>query len=119
MITDFGLSKELDLSKSKRTFSFCGTIEYMAPEVVRGDCGHDVSVDWWSVGVLTYELLTGSSPFTLDGENNSQSEISKRITKAKPPIPEHLGADVRDFITQLLKKNPRERLGNINHCNCK
>lgn len=69
--------------KLKEPFSFCGTIEYMAPDIVRGgDSGHDKAVDWWSLGVLMYELLTGASPFTVDGEKNSQAEISRRILKA-------------------------------------
>ena len=64
--------------QDSRAYSFCGTIEYMAPEVVRGgSSGHDKAVDWWSLGVLTYELLTGASPFTVDGAKNTQSEISK------------------------------------------
>ena len=47
-------------SGDRRAYSFCGTIEYMAPEVVKGgNVGHDIAVDWWSLGVLTYELLTG------------------------------------------------------------
>ncbi|XP_008945909.1 PREDICTED: ribosomal protein S6 kinase alpha-5-like, partial [Merops nubicus] len=77
VLTDFGLSKEFLTDENERAYSFCGTIEYMAPDIVRGgDTGHDKAVDWWSVGVLMYELLTGASPFTVDGEKNSQAEIS-------------------------------------------
>ncbi|KAI5737364.1 hypothetical protein M8J76_012789 [Diaphorina citri] len=113
VLTDFGLSKEfLPHEKDQRAYSFCGTIEYMAPEVVRcGSTGHDIAVDWWSVGVLTYELLTGASPFTIEGERNSQQEISRRILKTEPPIPEDLSPDVADFISRLLVKDPRRRLG--------
>ncbi|XP_075741478.1 ribosomal protein S6 kinase alpha-5-like isoform X2 [Rhipicephalus microplus] len=113
ILTDFGLSKEfLPHEKDQRAFSFCGTIEYMAPEVVRGgSAGHDFSVDWWSVGVLTFELLTGSSPFTVEGERNNQAEISKRILKSQPPIPDRITGDVKDFILKLLIKDPRKRLG--------
>ncbi|XP_015510437.2 ribosomal protein S6 kinase alpha-5 isoform X2 [Neodiprion lecontei] len=115
VLTDFGLSKEFlphERERNARAYSFCGTIEYMAPEVVRGgSAGHDIAVDWWSVGVLTYELLTGASPFTVEGERNTQQEISKRILRTEPPIPGHLSASVRSFITGLLVKDPRLRLG--------
>ncbi|XP_063216041.1 ribosomal protein S6 kinase alpha-5-like isoform X2 [Bacillus rossius redtenbacheri] len=113
VLTDFGLSKEfLPDEKDQRAYSFCGTIEYMAPEVVRGgSSGHDIAVDWWSVGVLTYELLTGASPFTVEGERNTQQEISRRILKTNPPIPDELSPQVADFITRLLVKDPRRRLG--------
>lgn len=112
VITDFGLSKELHEEQSGRAYSFCGTIEYMAPEVVRGGAaGHDIAVDWWSVGVLTYELLTGASPFTKDGERNQQQDISKRILKDPPPFPTRLGSVVKDLITKLLIKDPKKRLG--------
>lgn len=70
------------------------------------------AVDWWSVGVLTFELLSGASPFTVEGEKNSQQDISKRIlNNDPPPMPSHLSANVSDFITRLLVKDPRQRLG--------
>ncbi|KAG8199935.1 hypothetical protein JTE90_006182 [Oedothorax gibbosus] len=114
VLTDFGLSKEfLPDEKNQRAFSFCGTIEYMAPEVIKGGTtGHNFCVDWWSVGVLTYELLTGASPFTVEGEKNTQSDISKRILRGlTPPIPDSLSSDCKDFIKRLLVKDPKRRLG--------
>ncbi|CAG5134997.1 unnamed protein product, partial [Candidula unifasciata] len=113
VLTDFGLSKEfLPTDPTHRTYSFCGTIEYMAPEVVKGgQTGHDFAVDWWSLGVLAYELLTGASPFTVDGEKNTQSEISKRIMKCNPPYSKSFSPDVKDLIQKLLTKDPSKRLG--------
>ncbi|KAJ2943175.1 hypothetical protein O0L34_g18887 [Tuta absoluta] len=111
VLTDFGLSKEF-CGGEDRAYSFCGTIEYMAPEVVRsGSQGHDIAVDWWSVGVLTYELLTGASPFTVEGEKNTQQEITKRIVRCSYPVPTDVSPDVQDFIKRLLVKDPRRRLG--------
>lgn len=111
VITDFGLSKELLPETNGRAHSFCGTIEYMAPEVVKSNpSGHDIAVDWWSVGVLTYELLTGASPFTIEGERNTQSDISRRILKTDPPM-RGMGNEVKDFIERLLVKDPKRRLG--------
>ncbi|KAJ8678907.1 hypothetical protein QAD02_014694 [Eretmocerus hayati] len=115
VLTDFGLSKEFlphERDGNARAYSFCGTIEYMAPEVVRGgSAGHDIAVDWWSVGVLAYELLTGASPFTVEGQRNNQAEISKRIMRTEPPIPASFSPDLSDFISRLLVKDPRRRLG--------
>uniref|UniRef100_A0A3B3WGG4 non-specific serine/threonine protein kinase n=1 Tax=Poecilia mexicana TaxID=48701 RepID=A0A3B3WGG4_9TELE len=110
VLTDFGLSKEFD--QVERAFSVCGTVEYMAPEIVEGgDSGHDKAVDWWSLGVLMYELLTGGSPFTVDGDENSHSDIAKRICKKDPPFPKDMGPLAKDLIQRLLVKDPKKRLG--------
>ncbi|XP_060244031.1 ribosomal protein S6 kinase alpha-5 isoform X2 [Meriones unguiculatus] len=112
VLTDFGLSKEFVADETERAYSFCGTIEYMAPDIVRGgDSGHDKAVDWWSLGVLMYELLTGASPFTVDGEKNSQAEISRRILKSEPPYPQEMSATAKDLLQRLLMKDPKKRLG--------
>ncbi|KAL8572053.1 hypothetical protein ACOMHN_026679 [Nucella lapillus] len=113
VLTDFGLSKEfMSTDKTKRTYSFCGTIEYMAPEIIRSNSGHDFMVDWWSLGVLAFELMTGTSPFSSDNsEENTQSEMSKRILKVEPRIPDTLSLEMRDFIRRLMIKDPQKRLG--------
>uniref|UniRef100_A0A8C9ZSU1 Ribosomal protein S6 kinase n=1 Tax=Sander lucioperca TaxID=283035 RepID=A0A8C9ZSU1_SANLU len=111
VLTDFGLSKEFLEEEKERTYSFCGTIEYMAPEIIRGKSGHGKSVDWWSLGILMFELLTGASPFTLEGERNSQSEVSKRILRCDPPFPSMIGPTAQDLLKKLLVKDPHKRLG--------
>uniref|UniRef100_A0A671U487 Ribosomal protein S6 kinase n=1 Tax=Sparus aurata TaxID=8175 RepID=A0A671U487_SPAAU len=111
VLTDFGLSKEFLEEEKERTYSFCGTIEYMAPEIIRGKTGHGKSVDWWSLGILMFELLTGASPFTLEGERNSQSEVSKRILRCDPPFPSMIGPTAQDLLRKLLVKDPHRRLG--------
>uniref|UniRef100_A0A8C8JAQ2 Ribosomal protein S6 kinase n=1 Tax=Oncorhynchus tshawytscha TaxID=74940 RepID=A0A8C8JAQ2_ONCTS len=110
VLTDFGLSKEFD--ELERAYSVCGTIEYMAPEIAAGgEAGHDMAVDWWSLGVLMYELMTGGSPFTVDGDDNSHTDIAKRISKKDPPFPKDMGPLAKDLIQGLLIKDPKKRLG--------
>ncbi|XP_043118185.1 ribosomal protein S6 kinase alpha-5 isoform X1 [Puntigrus tetrazona] len=110
VLTDFGLSKEFH--EVERAYSICGTIEYMAPEIVAGgESGHDKAVDWWSMGVLMYELLTGGSPFTVDGDENSHSDIAERIMKKDPPFSKDMGSLAKDIIQRLLIKDPKKRLG--------
>ncbi|KOB71477.1 Ribosomal protein S6 kinase [Operophtera brumata] len=67
---------------------------------------HMYAVDWWSVGVLTYELLTGASPFTVEGEKNTQQEITKRIVRCSYPVPPDVSPEVQDFIRKLLVCGP-------------
>lgn len=110
VLTDFGLSKLFDIDSGERAHSFCGTLEYMAPEIIRcGTDGHDFAVDWWSVGVLTYELLTGSSPFTATEQQNLQNDITRRLQKLNDSM--CLSDTVQDFITRMLHRDPRKRLG--------
>ena len=114
VLTDLGICREfLPTETEQRAHSFCGTVEYMPPEMVNrdGNLGHGTAVDWWSLGVLTYELLTGASPFTVAGEKNTQKEIFKHILRCEPPIPLNMSKDVSDFILRLLVKDPQKRMG--------
>uniref|UniRef100_A0A8C4MMX3 non-specific serine/threonine protein kinase n=1 Tax=Equus asinus asinus TaxID=83772 RepID=A0A8C4MMX3_EQUAS len=106
VLTDFGLSKEF--LTEERTFSFCGTIEYMAPEIIRPHPGSArQAVDWWSLGILLFELLTGASPFTLEGERNTQAEVAG----GGAPFPPRIGPVAQDLLQRLLCKDPKKRLG--------
>ncbi|XP_060727821.1 ribosomal protein S6 kinase alpha-2 isoform X2 [Tachysurus vachellii] len=104
-ITDFGLSKEA-IDNDKRAYSFCGTIEYMAPEVVNRR-GHTQSADWWSFGVLMFEMLTGSLPF----QGKDRKETMALILKAKLGMPQFLSPEVQSLLRSLFKRNPTNRLG--------
>ncbi len=76
-LTDFGLSKEaLYEDSSEKAYSFCGTVEYMAPEVVNRR-GHGPAADWWSFGVLMYEMLTGTLPFHGENRKDTMHQIMK------------------------------------------
>ncbi|XP_062503723.1 ribosomal protein S6 kinase alpha-5-like [Corticium candelabrum] len=112
VLTDFGLSKEMIGDEGDRTYSYCGTVEYMAPEVVKSSKkGHDKAVDWWSLGVLLYELLSGASPFTVEGEDNSQIKVSRRILRCEPFYPTSFSVGVKDLLRGLLAKDAKRRLG--------
>uniref|UniRef100_A0A8C9AT09 Ribosomal protein S6 kinase n=1 Tax=Prolemur simus TaxID=1328070 RepID=A0A8C9AT09_PROSS len=104
-ITDFGLSKEA-IDHDKRAYSFCGTIEYMAPEVVNRR-GHTQSADWWSFGVLMFEMLTGSLPF----QGKDRKETMALILKAKLGMPQFLSVEAQGLLRALFKRNPCNRLG--------
>uniref|UniRef100_A0A183CHC8 non-specific serine/threonine protein kinase n=1 Tax=Globodera pallida TaxID=36090 RepID=A0A183CHC8_GLOPA len=119
-LTDFGLSKAFELQQQQHqggdapqlTKSYCGTIEYMPPEIVRRQPeGYGQCADWWSFGVIAFELLTGCSPFTVDGNQNSTEDIARRILTKKVPYPKWMDRTSRDFIGQLLNREPKLRLG--------
>ncbi|XP_064413317.1 ribosomal protein S6 kinase alpha-3 isoform X1 [Latimeria chalumnae] len=104
-LTDFGLSKE-SIDHERKAYSFCGTVEYMAPEVVNRR-GHTQSADWWSFGVLMFEMLTGTLPF----QGKDRKETMTMILKAKLGMPQFLSAEAQSLLRMLFKRNPANRLG--------
>ncbi|CAB1316036.1 unnamed protein product [Coregonus sp. 'balchen'] len=104
-LTDFGLSKE-SIDHDNKAYSFCGTVEYMAPEVVNLR-GHTLSADWWSYGVLMFEMLTGTLPF----QGKDRKETMTMILKAKLGMPQFLSQEAQSLLRNLFKRNPGNRLG--------
>ncbi|PKU64872.1 Serine/threonine-protein kinase [Dendrobium catenatum] len=105
MLTDFGLAKEFD--ENARSNSMCGTVEYMAPEIITGK-GHDKAADWWSVGVLLFEMLTGKPPFI----GGNRDKIQQKIVKEKMKLPAYLSTEAHSLLKGLLQKEVIRRLGN-------
>jgi len=105
LLTDFGLSK-VAVDEGDTCKSILGTIEYMAPEVIMGQ-EYGMAVDWWSLGALGYDLLTGNPPFTA----NNHAKTEEKILKQKLQLPYFLGPDAKDLLTRLLRKEPKKRLG--------
>ncbi|XP_022888384.1 serine/threonine-protein kinase AtPK2/AtPK19-like [Olea europaea var. sylvestris] len=105
MLTDFGLAKQFD--ENTRSNSLCGTVEYMAPEIIR--CGgHDKAADWWSVGILLYEMLTGKPPFV----GGNRHKIQQKILNDKIKLPAFLSSEAHSLLKGLLQKEANMRLGN-------
>lgn len=104
LLTDFGLSKVA--TDDATCNSLLGTVEYMAPEVIKGD-KYGKAVDWWSLGALAYDLMTGSPPF----RGNNNHKIQQNILKQKLVLPYFLGPDAKDLLVRLLRKEPNKRLG--------
>uniref|UniRef100_A0A1I7XH79 non-specific serine/threonine protein kinase n=1 Tax=Heterorhabditis bacteriophora TaxID=37862 RepID=A0A1I7XH79_HETBA len=104
-VTDFGLSKE-SIDNEKKTYSFCGTIEYMAPEVINRR-GHSTAADFWSLGVLMFEMLTGHLPF----QGHDRKDTMTQILKAKLTMPHFLSPEAQSLLRALFKRNAINRLG--------
>ncbi|XP_064457527.1 cGMP-dependent protein kinase, isozyme 1-like isoform X2 [Ornithodoros turicata] len=105
-LVDFGFSKRVPAGQ--KTWTFCGTPEYVAPEIVLNK-GHDRAVDFWSVGVLMYELLVGTPPFAADDPMKTYNIILKGIDMLD--FPRHLTRNAVSLIKRLCRENPAERLG--------
>jgi serine/threonine protein kinase len=97
--------RKLSFNNGERSNSFVGTEEYVSPEVVRGD-GHEFAVDWWALGILSFEMLYGTTPFV--GKN--RKETFRNVLAKKP---EFIGKrnELTDLIERLLEKDPTQRLG--------
>jgi serine/threonine protein kinase len=105
LLTDFGLSK-VATDDADKCNSFLGTVDYMAPEIVAGK-EYSFAVDWWSLGALGFDLLTGAPPF----QGNNNAKIQQNILKCKLNFPFFLGPDAKDLLTRFLRKEPSKRLG--------
>jgi len=110
-LVDFGLAKNLKMGE--KTNTFCGTPDYIAPEVIMGK-DYDYTVDWWSIGILTYEMIVGCPPFY--DASNENSTMYRKICKQPVWFPDakygiKLSEPCQNFIKRLLDKNPKTRLG--------
>ncbi|KFY86782.1 hypothetical protein V500_07395 [Pseudogymnoascus sp. VKM F-4518 (FW-2643)] len=108
-LCDFGLSKA-NLTKNDTTNTFCGTTEYLAPEVLLDEAGYTKMVDFWSLGVLVFEMCCGWSPFYAE----DTQQMYKNIAFGKVRFPrDTLSTEGRNFVKGLLNRNPKHRLGAI------
>jgi len=103
-ITDFGLSKQIESPEG--THTFCGTPEYLAPEVLKGQ-GHGTPVDWWSLGTLLFEMLTGLPPFYAQNVN----VMYTKILSGELRFPSYISDNAKSLLEGLLTRDPEKRLG--------
>lgn len=113
-LTDYGMCKE-GLRPGDTTGTFCGTPNYIAPEMLRGE-EYDFSVDWWALGVLMFEMLAGRSPFDIVGQTdnpdqNTEDYLFQVILEKPIRIPRSLSVKAASILKGFLNKNPEERLG--------
>ncbi|XP_012680841.1 protein kinase C theta type [Clupea harengus] len=104
-IADFGMCKE-NMHAEARTSTFCGTPDYIAPEILLGQ-KYSHSVDWWSFGVLLFEMLIGQSPF----HGHDEEELFQSIRTDDPHYPRWLPGDAKDLLIKLFVREPERRLG--------
>jgi aurora kinase len=102
-LTDFGWSNYINENEVRATY--CGTPVYLAPEMIK-EIGHDIHLDIWCIGVLTFELLTGTIPFP----GNNMNVLSENILKTKINWPKDINMDAKNLISKILKPDPKDRI---------
>ena len=112
MIADDGYLKLIDYGFAKvvkkRTYTICGTPEYIAPEILLNK-GHGKPVDWWTFGILVYEMHAGHAPFVDEDPMN----IYKKIINTKPKYPDGFDKDLKSLVKHLLRRDLSKRFGNL------
>lgn len=104
VLADFGLSKQI----KDRSYTLCGTPEYLAPEILNHK-GYGSSVDWWALGVLVYEMIIGFTPFYAE----EPMEIFENILKKKVLFTMSVSGSAKSFMKRLLKKKQIKRFGGM------
>ena len=102
-LTDFGFAKQLE---NEKTYTLCGTPEYLAPEIILNK-GHGKAVDWWTLGILLYEMLVGIDPFSDD----DPMKTYQKILKGKINFPKTINKDAKSLIKHLLTQDTSKRYG--------
>ena len=102
-LTDFGFAKQLE---NEKTYTLCGTPEYLAPEIILNK-GHGKAVDWWTLGILLYEMLVGIDPFSDD----DPMKTYQKILKGKINFPKTINKDAKSLIKHLLTQDTSKRFG--------
>jgi novel protein kinase C delta type len=97
-----------DVSEHNKCATFCGTPDYLAPEIVRGKL-YTFSVDWWSFGVLLFEMIMGNSPYY----GRTEEELYRNILEKELKYPSRLDPEARDCLVKLFNRDPTRRLGVI------